>query len=118
MFLYKSILYSIERKKTIAAIAVQMAEKLSYIKTVEAQNEKLRDISWMQSHIVRAPLARIIGLVQLFKDSHSPDDRENIIEYLVLSANELDEAIHDIIDKTDDTFCTSEISAEPILHRS
>ncbi|MFX6036039.1 hypothetical protein ABTE74_21885, partial [Acinetobacter baumannii] len=31
-----------------------------YVNYIEAQNEKLRNIAWTQSHIVRAPLARIL----------------------------------------------------------
>jgi DNA-binding response OmpR family regulator len=115
-FLYKSILYSIERKKSVAALAIQMAEKLNYIKAVELQNEKLRDISWMQSHVVRAPLARIMGLTQLFKDSASDEDRENILEYLMLSANELDKAIGDIIKKAVIASDKNEAKGEKAFH--
>jgi PAS domain S-box-containing protein len=36
-----------------------------YIRTIEAQNERLKEIAWTQSHIVRVPLANIMGLVEL-----------------------------------------------------
>lgn len=62
------------------------------------QNQKLKEISWMQSHIIRAPLARIMGLVELM-NSTSPNNEETaeIINYIKLSANELDEVIRAII---------------------
>lgn len=85
--LQKEAQLSIERKKS--------AEIL------EIQNEKLREISWMQSHIMRAPLAKIIGLIPLINDvKENNAEREKMLDYLLLSANELDEVIADITDKT------------------
>jgi hypothetical protein len=34
---------------------------------IEKQNKKLKEIAWAQSHIVRAPLARMLGIVNLIK---------------------------------------------------
>jgi hypothetical protein len=47
-------------------IATDITERLSYIKAIEHQNEKLHKISWMQSHVIRAPLARIMALIPMF----------------------------------------------------
>ncbi|QEC76812.1 histidine kinase dimerization/phospho-acceptor domain-containing protein [Mucilaginibacter ginsenosidivorax] len=58
-------------------------------------------ISRIQSHVVRAPLARIMGLLPLVKElSGHNDEREKMFEYLMSSANELDELIKNITDKT------------------
>ena len=68
---------------------------------LEEQNRKLKEISWMQSHIIRAPLARIIGLIPLINDvSEDKTEREKMLDYLAASANELDDVIKDITDKT------------------
>lgn len=79
-----------------------ITEQLNYIKAIKEQNENLREISWLQSHVIRAPLARIMGLIQLIRN---PDqdytDKQKTLEYLSLSANELDEVIRTITDKTD-----------------
>jgi PAS domain-containing protein len=78
-----------------------ITESLNYIKAIEEQNENLREISWLQSHVIRAPLARIMGLVQLVKDpNQNADEKRKTLEYLLLSANELDEVIRTITDKT------------------
>jgi signal transduction histidine kinase len=55
----------------------------------------------MQSHIIRAPLSRIIGLIQLL-DVTNPDtgDFKQIINYIQKSAFELDEVIRNITDKS------------------
>ena len=83
-------------KKALVALAIDMTERLNYIKAIERQNKKLREISWVQSHVVRAPLARIMGLVQLFKESNDCDERERMLEFLTISTNELDQAIKNI----------------------
>ncbi|MFI5138810.1 MAG: PAS domain S-box protein, partial [Sphingobacteriales bacterium] len=88
-------------KKAKVIIASDITERLKYVTAIESQNEKLREISWIQSHIVRAPLARIIGLLPLVKDlKEHTEEREKMFEYLTISANELDDIIRDITDKT------------------
>ncbi|HZY38769.1 MAG TPA: PAS domain S-box protein [Mucilaginibacter sp.] len=82
-------------------IATDVTERLKYIRAVEEQNKKLREISWLQSHVVRAPLARIMGLIPLLKDAKTNNmEREKILDFLNSSAVELDEIIKDITDKT------------------
>jgi PAS domain S-box-containing protein len=82
-------------------IANDVTERLNYIKAIESQNEKLKEISWIQSHIVRKPLARMMGLIPLINElKEGSDERETMFEYLVTSANELDEIIKQITNKT------------------
>lgn len=80
-------------------IATDITERLNYIKAVEDQNKRLKEISWIQSHIIRAPLSRIMGLVPLIADNNDAADREEMLGYLMLSANELDEVIKNITHK-------------------
>lgn len=90
----------IDDRKTAEALVV--TEKLKYIQSIETQNAKLKEISWMQSHIIRAPLARIMGLIQLMDDSsRNIDETKEIMEYISLSARELDTVINDITDIID-----------------
>ncbi len=89
-------------KKAKVVLANDVTERLNYIRAVEEQNEKLKEISWMQSHVVRAPLARIIGLVPLINDvAESASERNKMLKYLQQSANELDEIIGSINNKTE-----------------
>jgi PAS domain S-box-containing protein len=76
-----------------------VTERLNYIKAIEEQNQKLREISWMQSHVIRAPLARIMGLIPMIADEHF-EEKEKMLEYLRISANDLDEVIRNITEKT------------------
>jgi DNA-binding NarL/FixJ family response regulator len=91
--LFKSIIYSIERKKIMISVR-------NYIKAIEGQNDKLKEISWIQSHIIRAPLSRIMGLIPLITDTTDNDEREIMLHFLRSSANELDDVIRSITDKT------------------
>ena len=82
-------------------IANDITERLDYIKAIEEQNAKLREISWIQSHVVRAPLARIMGLVELIAIGKlEPEDNVKMLQYLTDSANELDHVIEEITKKT------------------
>jgi PAS domain S-box-containing protein len=87
--------------RTTIVIATDMTEQLRYVKAIEAQNEKLIAISWMQSHVIRAPLARIMGLIPMYIDQKiTAKERRKISDYLTLSTNELDQVIQNITDAT------------------
>ena len=91
--LYKSIIYAIERKKTISDLQ-------EYINTIEDQNKKLREIAWIQSHVVRAPLSRLMMLIDLIKSNPFADsDNEELLNNVLISAGELDNIIRDISNK-------------------
>jgi PAS domain S-box-containing protein len=77
-----------------------ITEPQQYLEKIERQNQRLLEIAWIQSHRVRAPVASILGLTQLFNldDSHNAE----IIPMLKHAAEELDEVIRDINVLTDD----------------
>lgn len=92
-------------------LANDITENLRYIKAIEDQNARLRDIAWIQSHVVRAPLSRIMGLVDLLETirvegKEQPnaeldlDEIAQILSYIMESAHELDAVIRDIMNKT------------------
>ncbi|MDB5112723.1 MAG: domain S-box-containing protein [Mucilaginibacter sp.] len=90
-------------KEAKVIIANDITERLNYITAIEDQNEKLREISWIQSHLIRAPLARILGLIPLINSvREKKEERKKMLDYLMLSANELDKIIRTITDKTCD----------------
>ena len=73
-------------------------ERVRFFRLLEEQNKKLREIAWSQSHELRGPLSRILGLVDLI-EKRGADEIENpeILGYLEQSAKELDEVIHRIV---------------------
>ena len=77
-----------------------ITEKDRYVRAIEEQNIKLREIAWMQSHVVRAPLARILGAVDLLlHDAQGSLPSAELLSWVDVSAREMDGVIHDIVKK-------------------
>ena len=69
------------------------------------QNEKLYEIAFLQSHQVRAPIVRLLGLINLinYEEFNDPENKE-IIHALKDSTVNFDEIIREIINKTNDLY--------------
>lgn len=78
----------------------EITEAKEYTQAIEEQYHKLKEIAWIQSHVVRAPLARIKGLAELLADDDNDMSTGEIYENIIQSSNELDLIIKDIVDKT------------------
>ena len=80
-----------------------ITEKLKYLRKIEEQNEAFKEIAWIQSHVVRAPLARMLGLVNLLEISEGGGSEENneLLAYIKASALELDKIVRDINEKSE-----------------
>lgn len=84
-----------------AVLDVTNSRKL--LRRIQRQNKALKQIAWEQSHIVRAPLARIKGLLHLLDEkSYEEMSREEILYHIKDSANELDGIIRNIVGKTEE----------------
>lgn len=79
-----------------------VTEQRLYIQKIQTQNQRLKDIAWIQSHKVRAPVASILGLVQLFNKEHPADPINlEILQGVTEAANTLDGVIKEINAKTE-----------------
>jgi PAS domain S-box-containing protein len=80
-----------------------ITDRNRYINTIEKQNQTLLEIAWIQSHVVRAPLARLMGLVDLMEmELKSPEEGiTTLMNYIKDSAEELDQIIREITKKSD-----------------
>ena len=80
-----------------ACFSKDITDKINHIKAIEEQNKKLSDIAWKQSHEVRGPVARIMGLLNLQKEmNYQGEDLDEILTYIMISSLELDQIIRDI----------------------
>ncbi|MCB1171875.1 MAG: PAS domain S-box protein, partial [Leptospiraceae bacterium] len=78
----------------VFAYGRDISQRMDYMHTLENQNTRLREIAWIQSHVVRAPLARLIGLIELLKSGqNSEQDRSWILQSIAESGQELDSII-------------------------
>jgi len=80
---------------------IDLTEVLEKMRKIEWQEKTLKDIAWIQSHVVRAPLANLMGLIGLIKNKVNKGvSDEELLEYISDSAKKLDNIIHDIVRKT------------------
>lgn len=88
--------------KLVRWVSIQrdVSDERRYINEIEARNKKLNEISWLQSHVVRAPLARIMSLVDLLKHTEDQRERADLFAHLKNSADELDEIVTTIANQT------------------
>jgi PAS domain S-box-containing protein len=78
-----------------------VTERNQYVEAIEKQNKTLKEIAWTQSHVVRAPLARLLGLVNYLSDEEVPEgQRKQVYQHIQRSANELDEIIKSVVSKS------------------
>ncbi|HSI70602.1 MAG TPA: hypothetical protein VK941_10245 [Gillisia sp.] len=73
------------------------------MKNIKTQNKVLKEVAWEQAHIVRAPLVRLKGLLQLLQnESYELWSRESVIAKIHDAADEMDNVIKGIINKTEE----------------
>lgn len=85
-----------EPLRMIGAIQ-DITERITYIQAIEDQNTRLREIAWFQSHVVRAPLARIMGLTEILKNAEGESYYTELLGHILTSAHEMDEVISSIV---------------------
>lgn len=71
-----------------------------HVEQIEKQNDKLREIAWLQSHQLRVPVANILGLAELCREGCS--EKEELIPLFCLEARRLDEMVSEITVLTQD----------------
>ena len=94
---YNKIIHN--NKEAIIIVSNDITKSIEHLKEIENQNEKLKDIAWIQSHIVRAPLTNIMGLLKIINETNAVTDKE-LLSYLNQSVEELENSINEIVDKT------------------
>jgi signal transduction histidine kinase len=99
VLLIRKIMYGLER--TILSERLLQNSLKSHMDAVELQNTKLRDIAFIQSHVVRSPLARIMGLVDLLQGDECNTAERELLTYLDQSAKEFDSIIKTISENAD-----------------
>lgn len=85
----------------LVGAALDVTASRQQLEKIKEQNENLREIAWLQSHVIRAPLSRIMGLIYLANELGGGGiSQKEIMDLITTSANELDDVIRKISDKT------------------
>lgn len=89
-------------KKAEVVLVSDITEKLSHIASIKEQNFKLKEIAWMQSHVVRTPLTRLMSLIDVLKSDHlSIDEKEHMLDHILTVSKEIDDVIKNIVHKAE-----------------
>lgn len=99
---HKGVFLRDENGKAIRALGamIDLTEALTAVRKIELQDRALKEIAWAQSHIVRAPLANLMGLVGLLKGKvHTGLSDEILLTHISDSAEKLDVVIREIVSK-------------------
>ncbi|HSP12954.1 MAG TPA: PAS domain-containing protein [Salegentibacter sp.] len=82
---------------------LDVSESRRMLKEIRKQNKILREIAWEQAHVVRGPLTRLKGLVDLVKlEVYDEWSHDELIDLINDAADELDEVVIKIIRKTEE----------------
>ncbi|MDR3681895.1 MAG: PAS domain S-box protein [Flavipsychrobacter sp.] len=78
-----------------------ITDRVEHLLMIQEQNEKLKNIAWIQSHKVRGPVATILGLVELLNTNGSEDiNNKEILEGIKNSTLQLDSVIREVVNNT------------------
>jgi PAS domain S-box-containing protein len=94
---YNKIIHN--NKEAIIIVSNDITKSIEHLNEIENQNTKLKDIAWIQSHVVRSPLTNILGLIKLINETESVNDKE-LLDHLNQSVIELENTINEIVNKT------------------
>lgn len=78
-----------------------VTEQRSHTQAIEHQNIQLKEIAWMQSHVVRAPLARMMGFINLIGKNKERETDKELLKYVYDAGMELDAVIREIVKKSE-----------------
>jgi signal transduction histidine kinase len=98
IFAYIGIYYE---RRVIARLIDEKNRAEWQEKKIREQNDKLRELAFMSSHTVRAPLSNILGLTAYIRELGTDKEAEQfVINGIRESAMQLDGAIHTMVEKT------------------
>jgi PAS domain S-box-containing protein len=81
------------------AIFIDITDRKKQEEMIRRQNNRLKDIAFASSHLIRAPLANILGLTELLDESDKAANKE-IVAHLKSSAHKLDETIKEMVSQS------------------
>ena len=91
---------TLERKARHALVLEKNRAK-SQADRISEQNKHLRNIAFMSAHTVRAPLTNIMSITRMLDPKEFSRSRdEKLIQFLKVSANDLDKVIREIVEMT------------------
>jgi PAS domain S-box-containing protein len=94
------------KHKGFMAIQTDITARKKHEQMIQKQNEALREIAFFQSHVLRRPVANVLGLCNLIEIAREENADLSVIyeylKYLLVSVQETDKVIHQIVTKANE----------------
>lgn len=98
--LYSATIYKVADRKKYEDELLKQKQQAQTEK--EIKTETLKEVAFDQSHLVRAPLANILGLISLLDDMETTGEVADMVKLLRTSAANLDKEVIKLADKLND----------------
>lgn len=83
----------------VKGIIQDITEKKLSKETIDKQNNLIKDFAFTQSHIIRLPIANIVGLTDLLGVVETEEEKLDIYQKIKTSVSQLDKMIKDVATK-------------------
>jgi PAS domain S-box-containing protein len=87
----------------VVCVYHDISEEIKQLEQLKKYNQKLSPLAFKASHEVRAPVASILGLMQLIAFNDLSENNRTALEYMKDSVEQLDLTIRDIVEVSYDT---------------
>ncbi|MFY7652651.1 MAG: PAS domain-containing protein [Chitinophagaceae bacterium] len=101
--LEKSVVIRNETGKPVRLLGAlkNMTDKNNILRQLQQQNKQLSEIAFQQSHLVRAPIVKMKGLIAAMQhELIKPEELPEYLNYLMQTVDELDVIVHKIVEQT------------------
>ena len=89
------------QKEKQLQVVNSLNSQLSEVSSIAQHKEKvLKELAFAQSHLVRSPISKILGLISLLESREADDETRFIVSLLSQSTSELDSIVTDIVKRT------------------
>lgn len=95
-------LYHRGQKKNMADLTKRLEESRKQQTLINEQNSLLKELAWINSHDIRKPVASILGLSALIKETSDQLEKEKYYPMINSCIEELDGIVHQTAAKLDE----------------
>lgn len=117
----QSIIIHRKNEELTREVARQTTDLRATNSELVAQNSRLQQFTYIISHNLRAPLARLKGLANVLGGSTDIAEKEQIFQYMVQSSNDLETVISDLSTilnvQRSHTLVKSDVHLYDVIHR-
>jgi light-regulated signal transduction histidine kinase (bacteriophytochrome) len=70
-------------------ITTDITQRLQFTEDIQEQNNKLKEIAYIQSHVIRLPLARIMSILELINLEYEGHVNSDLLDCLNVSTTNI-----------------------------